>query len=50
MQSDLYSDHPLCKFESQISNQTNTSIELELQEELLSYQKAFHQMCLISKI
>lgn len=40
----------LTLFESQISNQTNTSIELELQEELLSYQKAFHQICLISKI
>ena len=40
----------LTQFETQLSNKTATPNQLKLQEELLGYQKAFHQIYLISKI
>jgi hypothetical protein len=40
----------LTLFETQLSNKAATPNQLKLQEELLSYQKSFHQIYLISKI
>ena len=40
----------LTQFETQLSNKATTPNQLKLQEELLGYQKAFHQIYLISKI